>query len=372
MRQVTVALLLLSILINFSQGFSVHPEQSIVGQTTFASRRFKATAQVQKQDFRQSPLSSSIRVRGGAESSNSALKALPLPEMTALLTSSLQSGSFGVVALTAIAAAVCIPITQYKNLYGISVGYGLSIAAVATVLRQTFLTTTTTASSLAQVLTGAALFYGTRLAVYLFVRDVVGMQRNSRPEPGRIKRLPFAISVAVFYALLTTPILYLLRSPDLATTTILNAFRSGRSAQVAWVGAGLAWMGVVLEAAADTQKFIVKMRHRGNCVDSNEFKGPNNFVYSLTRHPNYTGEVLFWSGVWVAGVPAFGSSVIAWMCSTAGLYGIVTIMRQATKGLESRQVDKYGGQELYEEWKQKVPAPLIPFVKGGADVGEEE
>ena len=95
----------------------------------------------------------------------------------------------------------------------------------------------------------------------------------------------------------------------------------------------------------------------------NAFHGPTKGVFALTRHPNYTGEVATWVGLYMAGLPAFGKSVVAWVCSTAGVYGIVSIMRKATSSLEKRQQEKYGGQKSYEDWKKKVPAPLFPFVK---------
>jgi steroid 5-alpha reductase family enzyme len=312
------------------------------------------------------PLSRLLNVRGGASTSatssfekanmSDALSAVATAVSTKLV-SSLQSGSLGVVGLTAIAASVCIPATQYKNLYGISVGYGLSVAAMAI----TLLTSSAVVHpvrSAGHALAWAATFYGLRLAAFLFVRDVT----NAKPlvskgkEPDRIKRVPFALSLALFYAFMTTPLLYSLRGPvRLLSDGMFGTWQSS----LAWIGTGLAWMGAVLEAVADAHKFVAKSGAQGTA-----FRGPTGGVYRVTRHPNYTGEVLFWSGLYLAGLPSFQRSIVAWVCSSLGWYGIVSIMRGATKSLEQRQAEKYGGQPKYETWKKDVSGPLLPFLPG--------
>lgn len=322
---VRLSLLFFLLISSFASSFSVRPITHILQR-------------------KQATLSPILNLRGGTQLE--AIMTGPIP----LIISSLESGPYGVVAMTAIASAVCIPATQYKNLYGISVGYGLSVAAIALALRKIFVITPL---AVGDVLTGAALFYGLRLALYLFIRDVSGGKPlSTNGEMARLKRIPVAISLALFYALMTTPLLYALRSPAAAAVTW--------KIRTAWAGTAFAWAGATLEAIADAQKFIVKLNSKGKTA----FRGPSTGVYALTRHPNYTGEVVFWFGVWLAGLPSFEKSVIAWLCSSAGLYGIISIMRGATKSLEKRHTEKYGGQPKYETWKKDVPAPLFPFVKG--------
>lgn len=304
---------------------------------------------------------------------------LPVPSPAELLTTTLphalRQGPCGVLALTAVASAVCIPATQIKNLYGISVGYGLSVATMALVLRAVFAVNSMDAS-MGHALTTGLVFYGIRLAAYLLVRDVSGWKSldTKTSEPARWKRVPFAVSLALFYAFLVTPCLYALRAAAAAAgggagSAAAAAIDSAQQQRVlwklavGWTGAVLVWAGAVLEAVADTQKFASKYRHADD-FERSAFHGPDTGVYAWTRHPNYTGEVAVWLGAYLAGLPSFGRSVVAWLCSTAGLYGIVSIMRSASGSLEKRHQEKYGGQEKYEAWKRKVPAPLVPFVKG--------
>jgi len=268
-----------------------------------------------------------------------------------LYTSALKSGPYGVVALAVTSAAVLFPITQYKNILGISVGYGTSVATIALMLRTVL---SPDPLSVADVLSGATLFYGFRLATYLSLRTITGWKPSAnRPEPSRLKRIPFALSLSIFYAFMMTPVMYALRSPPSVDWM----------EKVAWAGTGVAWFGVALETIADAHKFIVKTKQAKENNSIRVFEGPFNGVYQFTRHPNYTGEILVWLGTWLAGTPSFGKSIVGWLCGTAGLYGIITIMRGATKGLEKRQEERYGGQRSYEEWKEKSPYPLFPFVK---------
>jgi steroid 5-alpha reductase family enzyme len=269
-----------------------------------------------------------------------------------VITSSIQSGPYGVLGLTAIASAVLVPITQYRNLYGISVGYGLTVATIGMALRSTF---GVAPAGLEDAMTAAVVFYGLRLSSFLLVRDLGGWKPPvTRADTARVKRIPFALSLALFYAFMTTPVLYALRAP---------AVPGSVAGKIAVAGTALAWFGAILEAVADGHKFIRKLTTK-NGDSSKDFRGPSTGVYRLTRHPNYTGEVIFWLGTYLAGAPSFGRSITAWLASSVGLYGIVTIMVGATSRLEKRHVENYGGQEAYESWKKKVPAALLPFFKG--------
>lgn len=278
---------------------------------------------------------------------------IPMTPITTWLTNTLLGGPLGVIALTFISSAICVPITQYKNLYGISVGYGLSVAAMAAVLRQVFVIVPW---SINDVISGAAILYGLRLAAFLFIRDVSGAKSlDATKKSGRLQRIPFALSLSLFYALMMTPMLYSMRNPVVEAASMLTW-----KSYVAWTGCGLAWFGAIIEAIADTHKYVVKGKSNSSTV---AFRGPTQGLYGVTRHPNYTGEVLFWMGIFVSGLPAFASnSIIAWLCSTAGLYGIVSIMRGATKSLEKKQEEKYSGQPKYETWKKDVPVALLPFL----------
>lgn len=270
--------------------------------------------------------------------------------MTELITSSLQSGPYGVLGLTGVATSVVLPLTLYRQAYSFSVGYGFSVLAMGVILMKEFNVALDLASP-ASLLTSAVLFYGARLGAFLLVREwtvpLKAKQLKEFDKSPPLKRLPLAIGVSMFYAFMTSPLLYALRAG--------TAFGS---CTVAKVGIALAWFGAIVEALADGQKFLAKRSAKGE----DTFVGPTGGIYLLSRHPNYLGEILFWLGLVVAGAPYFGKNAIPWLCGGLGFYGILGIMRGATQRLDDKQKEKYSGQKVYDDYREKVSSPIWPFI----------
>jgi steroid 5-alpha reductase family enzyme len=285
--------------------------------------------------------------RGGATSSL-VLQSLP-QQIVGLVSSSLQSGPYGILALSAVTSSVVLPLTLYKKFYGISVAYGFSVLAAGWTMLHVFSSSSLDPMSAGSLLAKACMFYGFRLGAFILLRSAIREEGSSMKNGSVTSRLIFSASLAPFYALLVTPVLYACRDATTPSTT------------VALAGAALAFGGALLEAMADGHKLAQKS-FGGGKPKVEEFVGPTTWTYRLCRHPNYLGEILMWVGLYLGGAPSFGSSIQAWVGSSLGLFGIVSIMLQATAGLEKRQGEKYKGQKLYEDWKAAVPAPLFPFV----------
>lgn len=250
------------------------------------------------------------------------------------------------LALFALCSFISIPITQYNDAYGDTVGYGLSTFFQTAVIRDIF---PPERNSVADVLTRTVLFHGLRLASYLLIRDVTGWKPYMLRKPmNAYVRIPYALLLSVFYALLITPVLHVSRTPP----------KSGWDILLCWTGTLIALAGVLLEATADLQKYLLKLELDNFDV----FYGPVGGVYRFCRHPNYAGEVMFWFGVWLAGLPSCCQSHAACFCCTAGFIGMSSIvLLEALPRVEKIQELKYRGQALYEQWRQEVPS-VVPKV----------
>jgi len=282
-------------------------------------------------------------------------------EVISTLSSSLQSGPAGVLSLWAVATAVVAPLTLYRQGWSFSVGYGFSVMAMGIAILNTFQTAPLSGAPL--YLVTAVIFYGARLGLFLLLRNLTVKSKKEQMKKidttPRLQRLPMAASVALFYSFLTTPVLYAARAAGRSTPTAL-AQQQPYLQNISMAGATIAWFGALLEALADGQKFISKVGW-----DQKSFVGPTGGVFRICRHPNYLGELIFWFGVLVGGAPSFGvksvASIIPWVCSSFGLFGIYGIMTGATKRLDAKQKENYGGQGKYDTWRQSVTSAIFPF-----------
>ena len=185
-----------------------------------------------------------------------------------------------------------------KFVWFISLGYGFSIAALGVALLVSFGPAANPVSLLMCLLLVA---YGLRLGVYLLLRErrsaaynkVMATQVNDGSGLSRPVQALVWATVALMYACQVSPVLFRLQA------------RAGFDALTV-VGAAVMLAGIVLESAADLQKSAQKR------LDPHRFcdKG----LFSFVRCPNYLGELLCWTGVFVSGVTA-----LAVACGNRGL-----------------------------------------------------
>jgi steroid 5-alpha reductase family enzyme len=80
----------------------------------------------------------------------------------------------------------------------------------------------------------------------------------------------------------------------------------------------------------------------------------------LVRCPNYFGELLFWTGCALGGIPVYRGPV-QWIIVLAGYIGIIYVMFSGARRLEIRQNKNYGGDPEYRKYVKSVPI-LVPFI----------
>jgi steroid 5-alpha reductase family enzyme len=81
----------------------------------------------------------------------------------------------------------------------------------------------------------------------------------------------------------------------------------------------------------------------------------NEGLWSLTRHPNYFGEVTMWWGLWIIAVAVPG----AWVTIISPL--IITFLLLKVSGIPMLE-EKYKGNKIYEDYQSRTNA-FFPWKK---------
>ncbi|MDY2837937.1 MAG: DUF1295 domain-containing protein [Bilifractor sp.] len=230
-----------------------------------------------------------------------------------------------------------------KYVWFISLGYGAAIALIGVGLLFLFSGSLTIGSALQCVL---FVVYGCRLAGYLAYRDLkTAYTRRMKGEVKTDEGISFAakagiwISAAVLYVLQTSPVLFRLKN------------NKGTDA-LCLIGFLISLTGLILETTADLQKNKAKKRNPRRFVDTGLFR--------LVRCPNYFGEMVFWTGVFLSGLNVYHTAA-EWICSILGYVGIIYVMFGGARRLEIRQDKNYGDDPEYRKYKSTTPI-MIPFL----------
>lgn len=131
-------------------------------------------------------------------------------------------------------------------------------------------------------------------------------------------------------------------------------------------GLGLWIFGFSIEVVADRQKSAFRARPQ----NANQFI--NSGLWAWSRHPNYLGEIVLWTGIAVMALPA----LTGWQLATLVSPLFVLLLLTAVSGvrlLEARAQKLWGQEPAYKAYKRQTPALMLwPPTGRGSDVGESE
>ena len=114
-----------------------------------------------------------------------------------------------------------------------------------------------------------------------------------------------------------------------------------------FIGLGIWILGFVIEVLADNQKsvFNSKLENKGKWIDSG--------LWSLSRHPNYFGEILLWSGIAIIGLSCLsGLELLTWI-SPLFIYLLLTKI-SGVPLLDKRALEKWGEDPEYQKYRDKT------------------
>ncbi len=126
---------------------------------------------------------------------------------------------------------------------------------------------------------------------------------------------------------------------------------------IAVVGFIIWAFGYIFELLADAQKSEFKAN------PENEGKFIQSGLWSLSRHPNYFGEIVIWIGVAIVALPVLKGWALLTLISPLWVIVQLTLI-SGVPMLEQKADKRWGGQEDYEQYKKNTPV-LIPKLPSG-------
>ena len=253
--------------------------------------------------------------------------------------------------LLAVCAVLCA-VGFYKFVYFLSIGYGFAVAGGGLAIFIMYLLNPSE-TPIWLVLIQMVLFiaYGVRLSGFLLVRELKNISfkktdvakdtlaKNNEKKMPVFVLATIWVSVSVLYVAQVSPMLF--RYTNASVDVI-----------VPMIGVVISIAGLILESIADNQKSAQK-KVRPDMVATQG-------LYKLVRCPNYLGEIIFWTGIFVSGVTTY-ATVGQWITAVLAYICIVFIMFNGAQRLEKRQMARYGENAEYNTYANKTPI-IIPFL----------
>ena len=187
--------------------------------------------------------------------------------------------------------------------------------------------------------------WAVRLGLFLFLRiRRVGVDR-------RFDRLKARLPAFLMTWTLQGAWVSLACAPALAAITS----RAPAPGVDGWLLVGTAiWLaGFAIEVTADEQKrrFRLRPENAERFIDSG--------LWSWCRHPNYFGEILLWSGLAIAAVPALEGWQFATLLAPA-LIGLQLTLVSGVPLLDARAKKRWGEDPAYRRYRERTPM-LLPM-----------
>ena len=237
-----------------------------------------------------------------------------------------------------------------KFLWFMSVGYGLAMSCIAAALFIMCLVTDTATAPF--ILLCLVIFiYGLRLGLFLLMRETgnAAYRKTLATAINSEKKMPVPVVVsmwimnAALFMMQTSPMYYRLQN-------VAN-YDADNEPVFLWIGLIIAAAGLIIEAVSDSQKSAQKKANPNMVATQGLFK--------FCRCPNYFGEILVWTGVFISGWGILRG--FQWVVAIIGYAAIVYIMFNGAKRLETRQTKRCWKMKEYVDYANSTPI-IIPFV----------
>lgn len=189
------------------------------------------------------------------------------------------------------------------------------------------------------------LLWAVRIGAFLLIRVLkVGKdKRFDTMRPGFISFGKFWLGQALTAWILMLPV-------------TIALYRGESVTNIVYVGL-LVWLvGLIIETLADYQKFSFKQnpRNRGKWIQEG--------IWRHARHPNYLGEIMVWTGIYLVSFPALTIAQRLICLASPLLITFVLLKVSGVPILERSADERWGNLKEYKTYKQNTRL-LLPIPK---------
>ena len=183
-----------------------------------------------------------------------------------------------------------------------------------------------------------------RLGIFLYIRIVKsGEDKRFREIKKSLPKFLMTWTLSALWVFLTTV--------NAVTIIILNQHAN---LDVFFIAGLFLWvLGFSFEAVADKQK------KNFSEIPENKDKFITLGLWSISRHPNYFGEILLWTGIAIISLPLLSGWQFLTLVSPVFVYLLLTKI-SGLPFLEEKAERKWGNDKKYLEYKNNTPI-LIPY-----------
>ena len=183
-----------------------------------------------------------------------------------------------------------------------------------------------------------------RLGIFLYKRIVkAGEDRRFRDIKKSLPKFLMTWTLSALWVFLTT-----------VNAITLIALNPLEPIGVFFVFGALLWLlGFGFEVIADRQKkhFSEQPENKGRFITQG--------LWSVSRHPNYFGEIILWTGIAIISLPFLSGWQFVTLVSPVFVFLLLTRI-SGLPFLEEKAEKKWGENKDYIEYKKRTPI-LVPF-----------
>ena len=182
-----------------------------------------------------------------------------------------------------------------------------------------------------------------RLGIFLFYR-VLKVGEDIRFKDVKNNALKFFVwfSISSLWVSLTT----------IAAMNVVTSKNYNKDLTLLCIGTIIWIIGFLFEIISDYQK----IKFKNNALNKNKFI--DSGLWSISRHPNYFGEIILWIGIYIITLPS--TSGLEYLGIISPLFVIVLLNKVSGINLLEASADKkWGSSKEYQKYK-KITPKLIP------------